>query len=273
MDLRRSFTRIVAATAGRVGQRHCTVDRRWRRMSLPGHRKGSRKGTVQLPASLPDRAKLHRANWSESFIFAGASGLLLLVVNVFTDYWYLSFVALSPLLYRMLGATPREALRLGFLFGLSFLSVSTLGNSSFSLMPAASKIMAGTALFALFGWSVGLARRRWGFNPLIVALLWVGFEPWLVKLGFAGGIFKQADLSHPLFNGVGGLFGFLIISLIIILCNSLLAWAIKQAASSVGVPRRAFAEEEQIWRSLAHLVFPTDRAYLMPDVRGPPLVA
>ncbi len=229
-----------------------------------------RKGTDEQPGVPRCHAKPGWASWTESYLFAGTSGLMLLIVILFPQYWYLSFVALCPLFYRMLGAAPREAWRLGFLFGLTFLLMSTLGRESFFLLPAVSKVLIGTTLFTVFGWSVGFARQRWGFNPIIIALLWLVVEPWLVKLGFSSGVFSQAHASHPLLNGVGGLFGFLIISLIIILVNSLLAGLIKKAVLLAEDKQKPVAEKELLWVRFAHSVFTTGRAYLVPDARGPP---
>ena len=231
MIAQHTLAQIAAVIAGRQGLRQCRAARRQYGVSARRRGTRSRDLMIRLPSGHPSRAKPVWSSWPESFLFAGTSGLLLLVVNYFPQYWYLSFLALSPLLFRMLVATPREAWQLGFLFGLTFLSVSALQSASFSLLPAASKVLVGTAILGLFGWLVGHARLRWGFNPIMIALLWVAFEPWLVKLGFTSGLFRQAEVSHPLLNGVGGLFGFLIISLIIVLCNSLLAWVIKKAAS------------------------------------------
>ncbi|MGB2981514.1 MAG: hypothetical protein WBC77_09725, partial [Candidatus Zixiibacteriota bacterium] len=67
------------------------------------------------------------ATWARSFIFAGGSALLLLVANLFPDYWYFSFFALTPFLYRIIKATPGESFRLGLLFGLSFFGASATG--------------------------------------------------------------------------------------------------------------------------------------------------
>ena len=53
------------------------------------------------------------AAWAESFMFAGTSALLLLVANLFPHYWYVSFFALTPFLYRIIKASPGESLRLG----------------------------------------------------------------------------------------------------------------------------------------------------------------
>ncbi|MGB2990155.1 MAG: hypothetical protein WBC98_09370, partial [Candidatus Zixiibacteriota bacterium] len=95
------------------------------------------------------------ATWAESFIFGGGSALLLLVANLFPDYWYFSFFALTPFLYRIINATPGESFRLGLLFGLAFFGASATGWLGISPFVAVIRLLCGTALFALFGWTVG----------------------------------------------------------------------------------------------------------------------
>lgn len=209
-------------------------------------------GRIAKPPNRSSCSKPHFVAWAESFIFAGSSALLLLIANLFPHYWYVSFFALTPFLYRIIRitcgersrTTPSESLRLGFLFGLSFFAVSLVDTRITSPFPSVLMLLFGTGLFALFGWAVGWARNRWGFYPSLVALLWVGVELGLVKLGMnqngsylsvASGIGipeaeGQARFSHPLvvseanlfFHALVGLFGFLTVSAIIVLFNSLL---------------------------------------------------
>jgi hypothetical protein len=220
-------------------------------------------------------------SWAESFIFAGSSALLLLVANLFPEYWYFSFFALTPFLYRIIKATPEESLRLGFLFGLSFFAVSVVDPSLSSPIPCVLKLISGTGLFGLFGWVVGWARQRWGFNPTIVALLWVGLELGLLKLGtnqngsylgFIGGLFGKAEFSYPFFGSLVTLFGFLTVSAIIVLLNSLLVLAIVKTLEIIRPKGRAISGSAY---EATRLLFSTpgffaQRVYLVPEGRAPP---
>jgi hypothetical protein len=132
----------------------------------------------------------------------------LLLANLFPNYWYFSFFALVPFLLKIIKASPGESLRLGFLFGLSFFTVSVIDSLTISPASSVLKLLSGIGLFALFGWAVGYARNRWGFNPSIVAVLWVGLEVGLVKLSFVSGIFGRAEFSHPPPAWHGGSFWF-----------------------------------------------------------------
>jgi apolipoprotein N-acyltransferase len=220
-------------------------------------------------------AKPPLVTWAESFIFAGTSALLLLIANLFPDYWYFSFFALTPFLYRIIKASPSESLRLGILFGLSFFAVSEFGSIGFVGAIHESPLLKsifGTGLFALFGWIVGWARKRWGFNPSIVALLWVGLEIGLVKLGFVEGLLGKAELSHPFFSGLVALFGFLTVSAIIVLFNSLLVLLFIKTLEVTRPRGKVVQEEEKIWNLLSTPGFFPQKVYLVPEGRAPPCI-
>ena len=225
-------------------------------------------------------AKPLLVTWAESFIFAGSSALLLLLANLFPEYWYVSFFALTPFLYRIIKATPSESLRLGFLFGFSFFGVSVINSPMSSpFLPSVLKLLSGTGLFALFGWTVGCARKRWGFNPLIVALLWVGLEMGLVKLGMnqngsylgiVSGSTSLTTFSHPFFGGLVALFGLLTVSAIIVLLNSLLVLVILKTLAIKRPRGKTVQEDKRTWGVLSTPGFFPRKIYLVPQGRAPP---
>lgn len=223
-------------------------------------------------ASDPACGKPFLVAWAESFIFAGSSAFLLLIASLLPDYWYFSFFALSPFLYRISKASPCESLRLGFLFGLSFFSVSLIDSPGSCPLPFLFKLLFSAGLFALFGWTIGWARNRLGFNPSLVALLWIALEIGLVKLGFVHGLFGRAEFSHPFFGGLVGLFGFLTVSAIIVLLNSLLVLAILKTIEVIRPQGRTI--NRSACEATRHL-FSTpnlfaQKVYLVPEGRAPP---
>ncbi len=217
-------------------------------------------------------AKPPLATWAESFIFAGSSALLLLLATLFPQYWYFSFFALTPFLYRIIKATPGESLRLGFLFGLSFFGASLVNSLFTSPLVSALQLLSGTALFALFGWTVGWARKRWGFYPSIVAVLWVGLEMGLVKLGFAGGLLGEAGFSHPFLHGLVGLFGFLTVSAIIVLLNSLLVLVVVKTLEIKRPRGKTATEDARILDLFFTSGLSAQKVYLVPESRAPPFL-
>ena len=253
----------------------------WRARSLVGQ---ACSFTVNPKDCLTKRRIIYNAKpllvtWAESFIFAGSSALLLHLVNLFPEYWYVSFFALTPFLYRIIKATPSESLRLGFLFGLSFFAVSVINSPVVSPYSSLLKLLSGTGLFALFGWTVGLARKRWGFNPSIVALLWVGLEMGLVKLGmnqsgsylgFVSGLLGEGEFSHPFFAGLVALFGFLAVSAIIVLFNSLLVLLLLKTLEITRPRGRTVQEDERVWDLFSTPWFFPKKIYLVPEGRAPP---
>ena len=203
-------------------------------------RSGIKKGTFSLNKRLkpsPDSKKNTESNnlqhksslfvtWAESFIFAGSSALLFHIANLFPIYWYFSFIALIPFLYRTTKATPNESLRLGILFGFSFFMISASSAIPTSLLLFIIKSLLGTGIFTLFTWAVVYINNRYGFKPVLVSLLWTGLEMTLFKLGFAIGFLPEAVIAHPFFHGLVVLFGFVTVSAIIVLLNSLLVLVI-----------------------------------------------
>jgi hypothetical protein len=210
--------------------------------------------------------------WAPDFISAGATALLLLISSFFPAYWYLSFFALTPFLWKITRAGFRSGLRLGFLLGLAFLSVSKADSFFSSPFSAAPQLIAGISLFALFGASVGRVNEKWGLNPLITALLWVGFELGLVKAGFVSGILETPRLAAnaPFFNGVALLFGFLTLSFAIVLVNSLLVFAVEKVVSLAQARGDVVWENESVWYLSPLPRLSAQKVYLVPEGRGPP---
>jgi len=208
--------------------------------------------------------------WAESFIFAGASAFLLLIAKLSPEYWYLSLFALIPFLARAYRANAREALRLGFLLGFTFFLISGLNTLPADPFLSIARIFAGAALFAAFGGAVGWTRQRWGFNPTIVALLWVAFELSLTKLGFVSSLLGEAGFSAPFFHGLAALFGFLIISFLIVLCNSLIITAIDKAISLAKARTIKVPVGKRRWDLNSAAGLFAQKFYLVPEGRGPP---
>ncbi len=212
------------------------------------------------------------AVWAENFLFAGSSALLLLIAGLRQDHWYLSFFALTPFLYRILRGTPGESLRLGLLLGLSFFGASSIPSLFVSPAAALVRLFGGTALFALFGWMVGRARRHWGFSPPIVAVLWMGLEIGLTKFGLTGGFLGGAGSSHPFLHSLAGLLGFLAVSAIIVFLNSLLVLAIVRTLEAARRWGDQSARKKRTWNlSFTRNLF-AEKVYLVPEGRAPPIM-
>jgi apolipoprotein N-acyltransferase len=235
----------------------------------PGLRTGH---PIKITTRESARLEPSLAVWAESFIFAGGSALLLLIANLVPHYWYFSLFALTPFLFRIIKSTPAESLRLGFLLGVSFFGAWTINTFANSPLVTLLKLLSGTALFALFGWSLGWARQRWGFNPSLIAVLWVGLEIGVVKLGFSGGVLGEAEFSHPFLGSLIGLFGFLAVSAVIVLLNALLVLAITKTLERATSREMTAAGDDgtSVFFSITRNLF-CEKVYLVPEGRAPPL--
>ncbi len=229
---------------------------------------GSGKGLVGAYRDTPF------SGLAENFLYAGSSSFLLLVANLFPTYWYLSFFALTPFLWRIVRLDPQRALELGALFGLTFFSIWKLPDLFAAPLLTALTIALGTVLFALFGWAVARAKEKFGFNPLFVALLWVLFELALIKIQITTvGANVGANLQvRPtgFFHGLSLLFGFLAVSFVIVLVNSLLVFAIEKTVSLAKARGQGVWENESVWDLTPIPGLFAQQVYLIPSVRSPP---
>lgn len=204
------------------------------------------------------------------FLYAGSSALLLLLANL-TNYWFLSFVALVPFLYKSNQSNESTGLRLGLVFGLSFLAIASIDALVVSPLIALLRILFGTVLFAGFGWSLGWVRCRFGLNPVLVAVLWVALEAGLVQVGFTDGLFSEAKLTTPVLNSIGTLFGFLIVALIIVIINSLVIAAVEAAVAIVRAREHISSEGKSNWDLILPPGLVTQRFLPFAMERGPPV--
>jgi apolipoprotein N-acyltransferase len=224
--------------------------------------------SIRVVAHLCNRRLVE--SWAESFPFSGSSALLLIVANFFSEYGYFSLFALVPFLYGISRASPSEGLRLGLLFGISFFTVSLLPQLVSSPLLLIVIIIFGSLLFSLFGWLTGWTSKRWGFNPIIVALLWVVVELVMIKMDFVTGMFQEAERTHPVFHGMAALFGFLFVSFVIVLLNSILIWAVVSAALVVSTSCMNIETRKQEYQHIYNASYQLQEVFSIPQERAPP---
>jgi apolipoprotein N-acyltransferase len=232
---------------------------------------GKRGDGVLIVREQPCSLVLSSVAWAEDFLFAGTSALLLLVAALWPTWWYLAFLAFIPFLHRVVSSTPTQAIRLGFLFGASYLAVSLIGPLYVSPGESLPRLILGTSVLAGFGWSVASAQRRWGFNPLTTALLWVGFELILIKSGFAHGFFAGMEIGSGFLAKAAVLFGFLTISFVIVLINAILVLAIETAIAAAQARGAVYPKSERSWDPFLIPGLAKQVAYSFHQGRAPPL--
>ena len=207
---------------------------------------------------------------AEDFLFCGSSALLLLIANLFPGYWYFSFIALLPFLWQIREATARRGLRLGLLLGLTFWVFSSLDAITIAFWATSVKIVCGTILFALWGWIVGLARRRLGFNPVIVAGLWVFFELALTKLGYTTGLLAHSTPSVSFGLKLITLFGLGVISFAVVLLNVALIEVVLYSLLLLKSSSADFSSAEELIVLIENPILFIEDFLFVPGYRGPP---
>jgi len=232
----------------------------------------SGQGSPVIQHGLDGRPSRNVGGWAEDFLYAGSSALLLVLVHLAPDLWMISFAALVPLLWGIIRADfPARALRLGFLFGISFFTVSLINSFPFAPFATLARILGGTVLLSFFGWVVAWGRRRWGFNPLVIALLWIALELGMIRLGFTRGLLGEAGAPQSLFGGMTVLFGFLSISFLIILINTVLLVAVKTLVAPAASGTKSLFTIEQTWDVLFPAELPSLTICLNHQGRAPPI--
>lgn len=207
---------------------------------------------------------------AEDFLYCGSTALFLLIADLFPAYWYFSFIALLPFLWRVSKASPAEALRLGLLLGVTFFSFSSLDALLVAPVTRILKVFCGTLLFALWGWGVGLARQYLGFNPVIVAGLWVFFELALINLGYTTGLLAYSTPSDSFALRILTLFGFGVISFLVVLLNSVLVRVVEYAVKVFKARAVEFSSKEPLVDPTVESIFVPQKFFLVPQLRGPP---
>jgi len=217
------------------------------------------------------RAVVCHGGWSgcELFAVGGFSALLVLVARVSPAYGCFVLVAAAPLLAAVARASVRDAACLFALFALTLVGVGQLDLIRLSPLVWGLRMAAAGAVGCAFGLLFGLANRRFGFHPLVLALLWVGFELTIVQTGIAPSVLGLHAPSGAVTLELSQLFGFAIVSLLIILLDSAILWSLEKifSAEARGTNERV---NGRIWNLLFTPRPLAGRFFLVPHRRGPP---
>ena len=213
------------------------------------------------------------AAWAKSFVYSGLTALLLLVVHHYPSCWYFSSVALLPFLWRAACADTAETVRLAVLLGMTYLTFSLIDIMAISPVTFLLRTVAGTTLFALFGYTLARLRCRYGFHPIIVAVLWVVFELVLIKTYYPDGLLTGAGMRVPVGFKLAAVFGFLFVSFLVVLLNSILLLYLREVADILDRCRPAAGSSESSSSfSFDTSHYPQATWYFLPLKRGPPLL-
>lgn len=211
--------------------------------------------------------------WTESFLCAGSSALLISVAHAYPELWFFSLFALVPFLWRAIRVSLLEAGVLGGMLGLSYAFVATPIESWTSLGASVLTLVSLTFLFAIYGIVVNRIKKSLGFNAIFIAALWLPLEYAISHSANLGSLIAVAPDESGLLFRFGSLFGLLMVSFVIIVVNALILISVGRIVRALrsrhphSTPGnyRVSAPPEQ------HL--PERSWYCFPDVRAPPLLA
>jgi len=206
-----------------------------------------------------------------TFIYAGSTALLLLMSQLYSAFWFFSFVALIPLFIKACKSKKEEAILLGALFGLIYFTIHSLQIIDGNLFIIIIRVAFGTVLSTGFVYAVLLIRNNLGLITILISTLWVAFELILIKLGLINSLLGGEILSQKCFYGISALFGFLIISLIIVTFNALLIIAVHKIIYLAKSRQAEMPVSGRTWNLYTEVGIFAGKFYLNPDSRGPPV--
>ncbi|MBU8933050.1 MAG: hypothetical protein KOO62_03490 [candidate division Zixibacteria bacterium] len=199
------------------------------------------------------------------------SALLLCIPHVIAELQFISLFALVPYLWVL----DRTRLAGSVLAGMLLATTYTIAIDIAQILssPAAffTKLFILNVILAVFGLTVNLTKRRIGFDPAFVAMLWIGLEYALIKSTGVDSIFVLSNTDSHLVVGFCSLFGFLLGSFVIVLVNSLTLIFLRYAWRR-RYPRRIFLSTwyNRCFNNL-HEVLLERRCFCFPDRRAPPI--
>lgn len=203
-------------------------------------------------------------------LYAGSSALLLLVAGTWHGANGLSLIALVPLLFRLSSVPVVHAVRVGIFFAFFYFFVSLADSLVTAVWPSLLALVIGVAVFALLGGAVAASRRRFGFCPLVVALMWTGAAALLQQ--FMQGVHPPGLLvsNGTLLERVGVIFGILLIPFIIVTINAVVIVALT-AVINLNSPRSVIPLRRKSRYRVSIVRLSSQSAVWQGAIRSPPL--
>lgn len=215
----------------------------------------------------------HIRDHSLSFLCAATSAMLMSLGRVRSELWFLSLFALVPFLWRLCHVSPKGAIALGMMLGSFYVCATSVSDLVYSPGLFFIKLLSFKAVLGLFGFVVSGARKRLGFDPVLIALLWFPTEYLLTRYAHLGTIFSISNAGPGLVIGFCSLFGILLVSLVTALWNSLLLAFIRHVGRIVVSRKRCHTPTQQKTHSLSEEAWTETYSCSFPNVRAPPRIA
>ena len=146
--------------------------------------------------------------------------LIALALNAGPRFRLLPWVGLLPLFMAIRACAPREALLAGALWGAALFALLSGDGGAVPRTVESFALLA--AMPALYAWVCAGLTGRFGFNPLILGLGWVGVECAFQPLGLHNGLLAGTLGDGTFVQVVGGLLGYAFVAFLVAFSNALI---------------------------------------------------
>ncbi|MCX6828782.1 MAG: hypothetical protein NT002_05805 [candidate division Zixibacteria bacterium] len=206
----------------------------------------------------------------EHFVWAGSSAFLLLLAHFYPGIGFLSLFALVPFLWKAGTTDIRGSIESGIILSIAYATVAYPAELINAPPHFLFNLVAMGFILAVFALAVNRIRKHWGFNPLIIAILWLPLEYALRHLTNLGGIFLPASENSGLLIRIGSLFGSLLVSFLIVFLNSILILTFEKAFSKIRLGRTGVNCADRTLISTQVNPFVGTDFYSISESRAPP---
>jgi uncharacterized membrane protein len=204
------------------------------------------------------------------FLAAGSSSLLLSIVHLHPEFWFLSLVALVPYLWRLKRAGLIDSVALGLILAVCFSFVVFTENLRAAPETFFFRLIIISSVLSLFGIIINWIKKHLGYYPVFIAALWLPLEYCLIRFADTSILLDLPAADSGWLARIGSLFGLLTISFFIVLVNSIsvliIEYAGRKLLSKLNSRYRLGSMNFPVFESIAS----TKRWNCLPDLRAPP---
>ncbi|MEW5922799.1 MAG: hypothetical protein AB1746_02300 [Candidatus Zixiibacteriota bacterium] len=207
-----------------------------------------------------------------SFVCAGSSAALFAVAHLYQDLWFISLFAFIPFLWR----NSRVSIT-----GSVIVSIILASTYFLTIVPICRGIYTDriilqfvclNVIFTIYGVVINRTVRLTRFNAPLIALSWFPCEYILTRYIGMGEILNFADNDSYILIKISSLFGMLLISVLVILVNSLIMLIIGRLVFSIiKMPMTKYCNRKTV-RNIYSVPCIKRPRFIIPILRAPPKI-
>ncbi len=206
------------------------------------------------------------------FLYAGSTAALLSIAKLYPDYWFVTFIALVPFLWRCAGGNRQESIRVSILLALLYVFVTTNFWQTIHILPVATRLIVYISLFLTYGLFVSAVSNRIGFQAVYVAAFWIPIEYCLTFFLKWEPICTLPPDSSLFYIKFGSLFGLIMITFVIVFVNVLIMAICESIVRSARRYNRSVSRRKYLSRFYECIIYCKHQYYSFPTGRGPPFL-